>query len=63
VIYDESEANGLAIDVDDSIAADPDRRNEDFCLLIHGQGQAGSDQAKIHSELTRAKRNAKLISN
>jgi hypothetical protein len=59
VIYHGSKMpNGLAIDIDDSIAADPDRRNENFCLLIHGQGQAGSDQAKIHTALTKAKRNA-----
>lgn len=63
VILREEDANGLAIDIDDSIAADPARKNECFCLLIHGQGQAGSDQAKIHSELTRAKRNAKTLSN
>ena len=49
VIYDESEANGLAIDVDDSIAADPDRRNEDFCLVIHGQGPKNSLQSLMHA--------------
>lgn len=63
VIYHESEAGDLSIDSDDSIAADPDRRNEDFCLLIHGQGQKNSPQALIHAALTRAKRNAKTLSN
>jgi hypothetical protein len=39
---------GLSIDVDDSIASDPTRRNENFALMIHGQGPKGSDQAKLH---------------
>ena len=54
VIYDPSEANGLAIDSDDSIAADPLRRNENFALLIHGQGKAGSRQAKVMYARTKA---------
>lgn len=39
---------GLSIDIDDSIAYNPSRRNENFALMIHGQGPQGSNQAKLH---------------
>ena len=49
VVFSESEAVklGLNIDQDDSTAARQDKRNISFALLIHGQGAAGSRQAKI----------------
>lgn len=36
VIFHPSEANGLEIDHDDSHAADPAKRDQNFALLIHG---------------------------
>lgn len=42
VIFSESEANGLIIDHDDSAAADPARRFDNFALLLHGVQPAGS---------------------
>jgi hypothetical protein len=48
VVFSESEANilGLEIDGDDSHAARPDLRNQNFALLIHGVQPAGSDAGK-----------------
>jgi len=53
VVFSESEANtlGLEIDSDDSHAARPDMRNQDFALLIHGVQPAGSEAAKAVSAL------------
>ena len=47
VVYSEAEAEklGLAIDHDDSHAARPSLRNQDFALLIHGTQPKGSDAA------------------
>jgi len=47
VVYSEAEAEelGLAIDHDDSHAARPSLRNENFALLIHGTQPKGSDAA------------------
>lgn len=45
VIFSEAEANGLPIDHDDSFAACPERRNQDFTLLIHGTQPANSQAA------------------
>ena len=55
VVYSEAEAYelGLELDDDDSHAARPELRDQNFALLIHGNGQAGSRQAKIHSALRR----------
>lgn len=46
VVYDESETY-LPIDHDDSHAADPDMRGQNFALLIHGPQPAGSRGAKV----------------
>jgi len=48
VVYSESEADrlGLEIDHDDSHAANPATRNENFALLIHGSQPPGSDASK-----------------
>ena len=53
VVFSESEANisGLEIDSDDSHAARPDLRNQDFALLIHGVQPAGSDAGKAVAAL------------
>lgn len=45
VIFTEAEANGLDIDHDDSHAADPTKRKESFCLLLHGIQPKGSEAA------------------
>ena len=47
VVYSEAEAEklGLEIDHDDSHAARPSMRNQDFALLIHGTQPAGSEAA------------------
>lgn len=46
VVYDESETD-MPIDHDDSHAADPDMRGQNFALLIHGPQPAGSRGAKV----------------
>lgn len=53
VVYSESEANylGLEIDHDDSHAADPSKRNKNFALLIHGVQPAGSKASQAIKEL------------
>lgn len=53
VVFSEQEANqlGLEIDVDDSFAADPARKNESFALLIHGVQPAGSEAGKAVRKL------------
>ena len=53
VVFSEAEANtlGLEIDSDDSHAARPDLRNQDFALLIHGVQPKGSEAAKALVEL------------
>ena len=47
VVYSEAEAEklGLAIDHDDSHAARPSLRNQDFALLVHGTQPKGSEAA------------------
>ena len=47
VVYSEAEAEklGLEIDHDDSHAARPSMRNQDFALLIHGTQPKGSEAA------------------
>jgi hypothetical protein len=45
---------GLPVDNDDSHAADPKRRDNDFALVIHGTQPKGSDYAKIVARLNRA---------
>jgi hypothetical protein len=48
VVYSESEAKelGLEIDHDDSHAADPSKKDNDFALLIHGVQPAGSEASQ-----------------
>jgi hypothetical protein len=55
VVYSEAEAEalGLEIDHDDSHAADPARRHENFALLLHGSQPAGSDASKALQVLKR----------
>lgn len=56
VVYSAGEAKKLklTIDQDDSSAARMDKRDVSFALLIHGQGAAGSRQAKIMAENRKA---------
>jgi hypothetical protein len=53
VVFSEQEAIdlGLEIDHDDSHAANPDIRNQDFALLIHGIQPAGSEAASAIRQL------------
>ena len=53
VVFSEAEAEalGLEIDHDDSHAAIPALRNQDFALLIHGVQPKGSDASKALSAL------------
>lgn len=46
VVLSEAAAGSLPIDHDDSHAARPDMRDENFALLIHGTQPAGSEAAK-----------------
>jgi len=48
VIFSEKEANllGLEIDHDDSHAADPAKKNDDFALLIHGTQPKDTEASK-----------------
>jgi hypothetical protein len=57
VVFSEEEAAelGLELDDDDSHAARPELRNQNFALLIHGNGQAGSRQAKAHAKRRKSK--------
>jgi len=49
----EVESSGLELDDDDSHAADPAKRHESFCLLIHGTQPKGSEAASALSNLKR----------
>ncbi len=53
VVFSEAEAEelGLAIDHDDSHAAKPSLRDQDFALLIHGTQPAGSQASVALKEL------------
>ena len=53
VVFSEQEAIdlGLEIDHDDSHAANPEIRNQDFALLIHGIQPAGSEAASAIRQL------------
>ena len=53
VVFSEAEAAelGLEIDHDDTHAAKPSLRNQDFALLIHGTQPAGSEAAQALKEL------------
>ena len=53
VVYSQGEADnlGLEIDHDDSHAADPQKRDESFALLIHGTQPKGSKAANKLSQL------------
>ena len=53
VIFSEKEADslGLEIDHDDSHAADPAKKNEDFALLIHGTQPKGTEAADALKKL------------
>jgi len=57
VVYSESEANilGLDIDHDDSHAARPSLRNQSFALLLHGTQPKGSEAADALKVLKRDK--------
>lgn len=46
-----SDYDGMAIDHDDSHAADPSKRNESFVLLIHGVQPKGSESSQALSKL------------
>jgi len=46
VCFNESEAGGLPIDHDDSHAACPSLRHDDFALLLHGTQPKGTDAAE-----------------
>lgn len=61
VVFSRSEARGLGLqlDKDDSSAARQDLRDRSFALLIHGQGKAGSKQAKIMTTTRKNKVEAK----
>jgi len=53
VVYSEEQAAalGLEIDHDDSHAADPHNRHNDFALLLHGSQPAGSEASKALQQL------------
>lgn len=55
VVFSEEQAAelGLEIDHDDSHAANPAKRNQNFALLIHGTQPAGSEAASAIKELKR----------
>ncbi len=54
VIFDMEEANGLPVDFTDEWAANPDRKNSSFCLLLHGGQPAGSDAGKAWQKIKKA---------
>lgn len=49
VVFDEN--TSYTIDHDDSHAADPDKKEESFALLLHGEQPAKSDAAKAFRQL------------
>ena len=51
--YEQAEKLGLEVDHDDSHAANPLTKNEDFALMIHGIQPAGSEAAVAISTLKR----------
>jgi hypothetical protein len=53
VCYTEAEAAGLPIDHDDSHAACPSLRDDDFALLLHGTQPKGSEAAEALKALKR----------
>lgn len=57
VVYSEPQAEmlGLEIDHDDSHAADPNKRDQSFALLIHNTQPKGSEAAKALQELRKNK--------
>lgn len=57
VVYSESQAEmlDLEIDHDDSHAADPNKRDQSFALLIHNTQPKGSEAAKALQELRKNK--------
>jgi hypothetical protein len=57
VVYSAEEADelGLELDNDDSHAADPNNKDKNFALLIHGMGPTGSRQAKIAASVRKTK--------
>jgi len=61
VVFSKSQSRklGLKLDKDDSSAARQDLRERSFALLIHGQGKAGSKQAKIMTKTRKNKIEAK----
>ena len=63
VVYsaEEADALNLELDNDDSHAADPNGKNQNFALLIHGMGPAGSRQAKIAASVRKPKSSALTI--
>lgn len=56
VVYsvEEAEKLGLEIDHDDSHAANPETRDKDFALLIHGVQPKGSEAAEAIKELKKS---------
>ena len=63
VVFSEEEAEerGLELDDDDSHAARPELRDQNFALLIHGQGQKGSEQSRIFADRVRRNKLAKSM--
>lgn len=57
VVHDEDEADamGLEIDRDDSHASDPNKRDSDFALEIHGSQRAGTEAAVAWEKIRRRK--------
>ena len=51
VIFSEADAKSLAIDHDDSHAADPSKAKQDFALLLHGMQPAGAKAAAAKKKL------------
>ena len=49
--YEQAEKLGLEVDHDDSHAANPLTKNEDFALMIHGVQPAGSEASAAKSKL------------
>ncbi len=54
VIFDMSEAKGKPVDFTDEWAANPDRKNKSFCLLLHGGQPAGSDAGKAWQKIKKS---------
>jgi len=51
--YEQAEKLGLEVDHDDSHAANPLTKDQDFALMIHGPQPAGSEASAATSELRR----------